>query len=174
MNIKVFGVIVLSIAVIITLFIIVKYRTSSDHLEKSGRELMIAGKYDEAVRKLTSSIQNNPYNIESYINRAAAFYAEGKYENAISDYTKIIELRNNDFSAYNNRALAYLKTGNNQEAISDYTKAITLNPNLAVSFYGRGEAHLAVKNTKQALQDFIQAEKLGHAGAKKRIAEIKK
>lgn len=125
---------------------------ASNWLEK-GVELVVQGKYNEAIHAFNQAIQFDPTDAVAYNNRGAAYGQMGNHKQQIEDCNKAIQLNPRDAVAYNNRGVAYGELGYYEQEIEDCTKAIELNPKLAVAYYHRGIAHQKLGNRKQAEKD---------------------
>src|SRR5262245_20413967 len=82
----------------------------------------------EKIASLTSVIDRNPSDPESYNVRGSAYGRAGKYRQALTDFDKALELNPNFYQAYSNRALIYRYVGDQASALNDYNRAIQLNP----------------------------------------------
>jgi Tfp pilus assembly protein PilF len=59
-----------------------------------GRIMIRKNRFDEAIRHLTTAINNNPRNPESYLLRGEAYWRRGYVSRSESDFRKILELPN--------------------------------------------------------------------------------
>jgi tetratricopeptide (TPR) repeat protein len=125
---------------------------ASGWLEK-GVELVVKGKYNEAIHAFNQAIQIDPTDAVAYNNRGAAYGQMGNHTQQIEDCNKALQFNPKDAVAYNNRGVAYGELGNYEQEIEDCTKAIQLNPTLAVAYYHRGIAYQKLGNRKQAEKD---------------------
>jgi hypothetical protein len=101
-----------------------------------GKELIIAGKYQEAIDALTRSIQLNPGEAAGYNSRGVAFAYSHQFKKAMDDYNKAIELDpGGDGAYYLNRGIVCVAQGNYQQAIMDYKKAAGLGNKEARDFF---------------------------------------
>lgn len=125
---------------------------ASGWMEK-GVELVMQGKYNEAIQAFDQAIQLDPTDAVAYNNRGAAYGQIGNHKQQIEDSNKALQLNPKDAVAYNNRGVAYGELGYYEQEIEDCTKAIELNPKLAVAYYHRGIAHQKLGNRKQAEKD---------------------
>lgn len=100
---------------------------ASSWIEK-GVELVIQGKYNEAIQAFNQAIQLDPTDAVAYNNRGVA-YGELEYnEQEIEDCTKAIELNPKLAVAYYHRGIAYQKLGNRTKVEKDKKMAYALNP----------------------------------------------
>jgi tetratricopeptide (TPR) repeat protein len=125
---------------------------ASGWIEK-GVELVVKGKYNEAIEAFDKAIQLDPADAVAYNNRGAAYGQMGNHTQQIEDCNKALQLNPKDAVAYNNRGVAYGELGYYEQEIEDCTKAIELNPKLAVAYYHRGIAYQKLGNRKQAEKD---------------------
>lgn len=125
---------------------------ASDWIEK-GVQLVVRGKYDEAIHAFNQAIQRDPTDAVAYNNRGAAYGQMGNHKQQIEDCDKALQLNPKDAVAYNNRGVAYGELGYYEQEIEDCTKAIALNPTLAVAYYHRGIAYQKLGNRTQAEKD---------------------
>lgn len=125
---------------------------ASGWVEK-GVELVVKGKYNDAIEAFNKAIRLDPADAVAYNNRGAAYGQMGNHKQQIEDCNKALQLNPNDAVAYNNRGVAYGELGNYEQEIEDCTKAIELNPKLAVAYYHRGIAYQKLGNRKQAEKD---------------------
>src|SRR5690606_19229134 len=61
----------------------------------------------ENISSLSSVIQNNPRDPESYNVRGSAYGRGGQYQAALKDFNTAVQLNPNFYQAYSNRALIY-------------------------------------------------------------------
>ncbi|MEJ2695396.1 MAG: tetratricopeptide repeat protein [Candidatus Sulfobium sp.] len=99
-----------------------------------GKELILAGRYPEAIQALTRSIELDPGKAAVYNSRGVAFAYNHQYGRAIDDYNKAIEL-DPEGAYYLNRGIVYVARGNYQQAITDYKKAASLGNEEARKFF---------------------------------------
>lgn len=74
--------------------------TKSAEYNKQGFILYKIGSYNDAINQLNKSLQENPLNIEAYINLAFVFLREEKLEDSIFNFEKASKLINEDFSYF--------------------------------------------------------------------------
>ena len=114
------------------------------------------GHYQNAVEKISNSIElKNDWDI-SYFYRAVAFHSQEKYDDAILDYTKAIMINDKMTDAYYNRAKIALTrkdiaNPDIQKAIVDLEKALLLDEKFLEAMYAIAAAHKKIGNYKIAL-----------------------
>ncbi len=74
--------------------------TKSAEYNKQGFILYKIGSYNEAIIQLNKSIQENPLNIEAYINLGFVYLREEKLEDSIFNFEKASKLVQEDFSYF--------------------------------------------------------------------------
>ena len=74
--------------------------TKSAEYNKQGFILYKIGSYSEAIIQLNKSLQENPLNIEAYINLGFVFLREEKLEDSIFNFEKASKLVKEDFSYF--------------------------------------------------------------------------
>jgi Flp pilus assembly protein TadD len=92
--------------------------------------------YQEAIRAFASSIQLDPTNARTYLNRGMAYERINNMQQAIADYSKAIELIPKDAKAYYIRGVLLWRLGD-AEAMSDLRTSAELGYRLAKDFLNR-------------------------------------
>lgn len=92
-----------------------------------GKEYLVRGSYDRAIREFTSAIKAKPKSGQAYVERGTAYNQLEDYKNALADFSKAISLENKNYLAYNNRGVSNFRSGNIDGALSDFSQAIKLN-----------------------------------------------
>jgi len=130
---------------------------SPDWYFNQAYDLANQGLHEEAVEEYTKVIDGNPTNsieIQTYINRAAAYASLKHWEEAISDSTKAIELDPERTLAYMNRAMAYNAIEEYDLAIADCNMALDIDPEQTFAYFYRGLAHGGLGLIEEAIGDF--------------------
>ena len=96
----------------------------------------------ENISSLTTVIQSNPRNPESYNVRGSAYGKAGRYKEALKDFDTAIQLDPNYYQAYANRALIQRYQKNDAAAVQDYSRAIQINPQYDTAYIEIGRAHV--------------------------------
>ena len=141
-----------------------------------GREDFSAGKdyyrqssYDNAIRKFSNSIKQNPTHWEFYYYRALAYIKLGKINLAIQDLTKSLELLPTVDTWYSKLpkeewALIYVRRGtlfyekeNYALALKDYNQALDLDSNCVGAYFYRGVSEEKLNKFSEAVEDYTQA-----------------
>src|ERR1700744_170956 len=101
------------------------------------------GETNRALDDYSQSVQINPYNFESFLDRAIIYNQLGKYSLAETDCDISIGLKNNVDSTYTTRAAAKMGQNDFDGAMFDYNKAIKINPPNANNYVLRSGAFSA-------------------------------
>lgn len=114
------------------------------------------GKYTEAVKDITQSIElKNDWEI-SYFYRAVAYQALGDYDLAMLDYSKSVQINERMTDAYYNRAQITLtrKDISNPDvakAVSDLEKALELDSKFIDAMYAMAAAYKKLGEYEKAV-----------------------
>ncbi len=131
--------------------------TISTQLTEAGNNDLKNGSFNEAVKKYSDAIRNNPINDNAFFGRGRAYLEIKNYDRAISDFSESIKINPNNADTYLYRAKAYEQKENILNAQADYNAAIGLSPKNAKAYAGRGGIYLQLGDHEKALSDFTQA-----------------
>jgi tetratricopeptide (TPR) repeat protein len=117
---------------------------------------MFIDKMKEFIASYTEKISENPNDLDSYYNRAIAYWNIDEYENSISDYSKAIELdtKQEYITAYLGRGKANRYADHYDEAIADFNTLLAAYPYNYEALYERGRAYQFVDEYDAAIDDF--------------------
>ncbi|KAI8326217.1 TPR-like protein [Martensiomyces pterosporus] len=104
-------------------------KTTKEYLDEAN-QLLLHGKYREAIKSYDMAIEKDPQNYLSYFKRATTFLTINKHSSAMRDFTRAIEIRPDFEQAYFQRARAYLREGSLDSADSDIAKVVDGNAKL--------------------------------------------
>lgn len=93
-----------------------------------GKEYLVRGGYENAVRELSKAVKLSPGNSQALIERGTAYNQLKQYDRAIADLTGAIKADSKSSLAYNNRGVSYFRSGRAALALKDFNKAIELKP----------------------------------------------
>ena len=93
--------------------------------------------YQEAIRAFASSIQLDPTNARTYLNRGMSYERINNMQQAIADYSKAIELVPKDAKAYYIRGVLFWRLGKDTEALDDIRISAELGYRQATDFLRR-------------------------------------
>ncbi len=106
---------------------------------------------------MTSNHQQQ-LDIELYIQKAYACFAQGNIQEAIANFNTAIILYPNCTDIYTERArFRHQKLEDYQGAIEDYTQAININPDNPLLYYWRCQTYLELGNQQEAIEDYNTA-----------------
>src|SRR5581483_4022016 len=97
--------------------------TSAEELERRGRSLTEAGKYQEAIAELSEAIRLKPDFARAYNARGYAYLLKRDYQHAQDDFNEAIRLMPDYGNAYRNRAATRKAMGDATGAAADLAKA---------------------------------------------------
>ena len=118
-----------------------------------GKEYLMRGSYNRAVREFTGAIKSKPRNSLAYIERGTAYNQMGNYKSAITDFTKAIELDSKNYLAFNNRGVANFRQGELKNALADFNQAINLNKKSPFARLNYAGAALASKTGSKGAKE---------------------
>jgi tetratricopeptide (TPR) repeat protein len=118
-------------------------------IPQSGR----AANDNPSLESLNATLQQNPQDIEAYIDRGLLHAKLNQHQAAIADYTEIIRLDSNHALAYNNRAVAKLNVKDYWGAYEDYTQVVRLRPTQAITHNNRAIVRQKLGDCKGAIAD---------------------
>lgn len=123
---------------------------------RRGTALGKAGKYQQAIRAYSESIELVPAYTSAYLFRGLTHRELGDFEAAIRDLNKVVSL-DPSADSYRTRADSYARHGDLDKAIADYNKVLELDPKSASGFRNRGTAYGEKKNYERAIEDLSRA-----------------
>jgi tetratricopeptide (TPR) repeat protein len=135
------------------------------YFEKGSELSQKMGKHEEAVALLTQAIlcrndesgKHTEFLVESYYNRAIAYYHLGRLGLALADFTAALKIKPRYASALYNRGNVYYGLRQYAMAIEDYTNAININKYYPEAYVGRAYVLLENHNYDSALDDCNKA-----------------
>lgn len=120
---------------------------------QKGKNKIIQGDFESAIKELTETIKLNPQDYDAYNMRAIAYSELKKLDKAIEDFAKCIELKP-IAEAYYNRGAAYFAKGSYKEAHNDFTQCLKLEPDNIKALYKRALCNYNLEDYKASLKDF--------------------
>jgi tetratricopeptide (TPR) repeat protein len=119
-----------------------------------------ATKDPETISSLNAALQQNPQDVDAYIQRAFVYSKLNQNIPAIADYTQVIRIDPNHALAYNNRAVAKLNLKDYWGAYLDYTQVVRIRPEQAITYNNRASARHQLGDCKGAIADLRIAAEL--------------
>jgi tetratricopeptide (TPR) repeat protein len=114
----------------------------------------------QTIASLNTTLQQNPQDVDAYIQRGILHANSEQHLSAIADYTQAIRLDANHALGYNNRAVAKLNLKDYRGAYEDYTQVIRIRPNQAITHNNRATARQGMGDCKGAIADLRIAAEL--------------
>jgi tetratricopeptide (TPR) repeat protein len=99
-----------------------------ERLFDEGLGLFIADEYDEAIKKFTDVLAQDPDHPDAQYYIAISWANKGKSGKAISEFTKVIEKDPNDPDALIGRGELWQNKGKLKQALADFKKALSMDP----------------------------------------------
>jgi len=118
-----------------------------------GKNKIVQGDFEGAIKDLTETIKNNPNDYDAYNMRAIAYSELKKYDQSIEDFSRCIELKP-IAEAYYNRGAAYFAKGDYKLANDDFTQCLKLSPDNIKALYKRALCNYNLENYNASLKDF--------------------
>jgi len=139
---------------------------SSEALFRKGMHAYNAGGYGQAVKLFSSAIEQDPENLNAYLQRGFCHSLLRDYQEAVADFTAVTIRKQDHLWAYISRGSAYEKWGKPELAIRDFNKALELDPRNQEAYNNRGWSKKSMGDAEGACQDWKASRKLGNAEAK--------
>ncbi|WP_338815509.1 tetratricopeptide repeat protein (plasmid) [Bernardetia sp. Wsw4-3y2] len=139
------------------LFMASSCKPSVKKYTENARQLMLEGKFEEAIPILNTAIKKNSSSHEAYNLRGAAYLELDRFEKAKEDLDKAIKLHKKDYRYFYNRAKAKKVLKEYEAAVEDYNKAIALNEHVADMYLERGELFLTLHKGNESIKDLDKA-----------------
>jgi len=119
-------------------------------LVSTAQKLTAAGKYDEAIDKVSRAIEKEPGNFILYYNRAIGYDKKGDKEKAVLDYQKSLELKPDFLLSLSALGNIFAKKGNFEKAVESYKKAFELGITDTLALYNYGACLVNLGNSDEA------------------------
>ncbi len=121
---------------------------------EKATQLMIKGKYKEAIEPLEKAINLNPDFHEAYYNLGISYEHLGQYKKAIKALEEVVKLSPQDANVYYALGFAYYKKKKYKKAVTAFDRSISLKPNNAFAFSKLGDTYLAMGKKDKALEQY--------------------
>jgi tetratricopeptide (TPR) repeat protein len=105
------------------------------------------------IASLDATLQQNPQDVNAYLQRGILHARLQQNLPAIADYTQVIRLDPNHALAYNNRAAAKLNMRDYRGAVLDYNEVLRILPEQAITYNNRAYARHQSGDCKGAISD---------------------
>jgi serine/threonine protein kinase/tetratricopeptide (TPR) repeat protein len=124
---------------------------------ESAIAIMVEGKFDDGIAKLTRIVANYPDEKRAYYNLANAYFLRRDYENAIENYRKVLAIDPLHKETYNQLAYAYDYLGDFEKSIWAINEYIELAPNEANPYDSRGDLYAYNGDLEDAISSYLMA-----------------
>ena len=126
------------------------------HLQK-GRELLNAGKVNEAIAELTAAESVDPKSAEIQNLLGVAYGSKGMPDRALKAFEAAVRADKNNAQYLNNYGFLLLKTSNFEGALKQLKRAAKLSPNDARIWNNLAIAQCQREKFDEAYQSFVRA-----------------
>lgn len=123
-----------------------------------GQTHMRMREWDAAEQALTTSLENNPGNVESLTGRAYVYQQLKNYNSALTDLAEAVKKAPNEPQISTAIADTYFYSGKYEMAVEWYTEALRVAPNSSYLKMRRGEAYDALGKVEEAKADKLAAQ----------------
>jgi Tfp pilus assembly protein PilF len=106
----------------------VKVSNDIEKLFDEGLDLFNVDEYDEAIKKFTDVLAEDPDHPDAQYYIAVSWANKGEPGKAISEFTKAIERDPNDTDALIGRGEVWQRKGKLKRALADFKKALIMDP----------------------------------------------
>ncbi len=139
-----------------------------------GVDLVAQGNYQEGMRELYTSLEENQDSPHGRNSLGVALYMTGRKEEAIVQFTQSIRLLPTDAEPHLNLGNALLDFGKLDDALREFNTALQINPELANAYYGVGLVLMKENRPSEAIPYFTQALRINPAfsQAQERLREL--
>ncbi len=114
----------------------------------------------QSLAALDTAIQQNPRDLDAYLQRGRLNAKLDRSLLAIADYTEVIRLDPRNAAAYNDRAMVKLNLKDYWGAYLDYTQVVRIVPEKAIVYNNRAAARHQLGDCKGAIADLRIAAEL--------------
>jgi Flp pilus assembly protein TadD len=126
------------------------------HLQK-GRELLNAGKVNEAIAELTAAESVDPKSAEIQNLLGVAYGSKGMPDRALKSFEAAVRADKNNAQYLNNYGFLLLQTSNFEAALKQLKRAAKLSPNDARIWNNLAIAQCQREKFDEAYQSFVRA-----------------
>jgi tetratricopeptide (TPR) repeat protein len=128
--------------------------------------------FEKAIFFFSQSIDLNPYDEKSYLNRGVArAQAPSKdYLGSVLDFSRAIELNPDNALHHNNRGFTRMNLGDFEMALEDFNKAILLDKNYGMANKNRARSKVKLNRISEACKDYQIAMNLGETISEKELS----
>lgn len=110
-------------------------------------------------------IQNDPDNVDLYLQRGYEYLSLGAHQAALEDFEKAISLEEKEAQAYVGLGWAHFYMGHWNAAEDDFGTAVALNQDLSEAHFGLGKLHYYSGSYEKAADEFDWAAEINRENA---------
>lgn len=129
-------------------------KVATNDFARRGHELLVSGKFDEAITNLLKAVQLNPKDVVSFYNLGNALHKRGDYSNAITYLNRAVVLNPQNAAAFDIRGLSHYQMSDVDSAIYDFNKALKIDKRNPRIWNNRALAYSKKGDLEKALKDF--------------------
>jgi protein O-mannosyl-transferase len=122
-----------------------------------GVDLVAQGRYQEGMRELYTSLEENQDLPHGRNSLGVALYMLGRKNEAIEQFVESIRLLPTDAEPHSNLGNALMDLGKLDEAIGEFNTALKIDPGLANAYYGLGCVLVKENRRAEAIPYFSEA-----------------
>ena len=101
-----------------------------DYNTKKGNYRLEDGQLDDAVKKFSIALEENPDHVMAHLGLAITYMQMNKSAAALAEFNRTIELAPELAAAYADRGVLYDRMGEYEKALADYRKALSMDPKI--------------------------------------------
>jgi tetratricopeptide (TPR) repeat protein len=139
-----------------------------------GVDLVAQGRYQEGMRELYTSLEENQDQAHAHNSLGVALYMVGRKDEAIDQFTQSIRLLPTDAEPHVNLGNALLDMGRIDEATREFNTGLRLDPRMANAYYGLGCVLVKENRQAEAVPYFTEALRInpGFQAAREQLRKI--
>jgi tetratricopeptide (TPR) repeat protein len=143
--------------------------------EDLGVELAKRGDYQDALRELYTSVEENPDQAHARNTLGAILFHLGRKEEAIEQYTRGIQIDPQGAQLHMNLGNTLADVGRNEDAIRELNTAIRLKPEMAAAYFGLGRVLVMQDRPAEAIRCFTEVLRLepGYPQAREQLNALR-
>jgi tetratricopeptide (TPR) repeat protein/predicted Ser/Thr protein kinase len=122
------------------------------------------GRYEEAVRELTSVLSQDPSNADAYRELGRAYDALGDTPKAEATLKTAVSARPGDWLAYNSLGAFYFRHQQYTDAAAQFERVVALTPDNARGYSNLGSVYATLRQWDRAFPALERATALGPTG----------
>jgi tetratricopeptide (TPR) repeat protein len=143
--------------------------------EDLGVELAKRGDYQDALRELYTSVEENPDQAHARNTLGAILFHLGRKEEAIEQYTRGIQIDPQGAQLHMNLGNTLAEVGKTGDAIRELNTAIRLKPGMAAAYFGLGRVLAIEDRQAEAIRCFTEVLRLepGYPQAREQLDALR-